>query len=195
MDVPQETQSQEKQLYMSRHLIQIFYLIYRIFEPASLVVHCLRSAIIQVKSLPEPLTEYLPREFLGHFCVESQISVQLNVWPSCEKLPRKTVVTARRGMVVGEFLWLIRYILKLDNQVQINLFRRFLPIDTQDILSENDVIDCVINPRDMCRLTSDSRNGNKKFVLTKIGPTKFEISKKEVSPLSNSEIILKQYGI
>ena len=92
------------------------------------------------------------------------------------------MITAQREMAIGEFFWLIRYILKLGSQVQIRLFRRFLPLDTQDVLSENDVIDCVISPKDMFRVSTDIRNGKEKFVLTKIGPSKFEILKKEVSP-------------
>jgi hypothetical protein len=131
--------------------------------------------------MPETLLTSLPQEFLGYFQNESQTTVLLNIWPSYGKLPRRTTVVAHRDMVIGEFIWLVRYSLKLDNQTRIKLFRNFLPLDNQDILSENDVIDCIIIPRDICRSASELASQNKKFVLTKIGPTKYEISRREVS--------------
>ena len=113
--------------------------------PASLVVQCLRSAVLNIASLPGNQIQSLPIQFQEQLAPESFIEVTFNLWPRHVRGER-IILAVKNDMIISEVLLLLRRKLKLASHLRVCLFRNCLPAEDDDILeTEGVVYDCVFS--------------------------------------------------
>ena len=113
--------------------------------PASLAVQCLRSAVLNISSIPGNQIMSLPIQYQEQLAPESFIEVIFNLWPRHVRGER-TILAVKNHMVISEVLLLLRQKLKLASHLKVCLFRNCLPAEDDDILETKDVVyDCVFS--------------------------------------------------
>lgn len=113
--------------------------------PASLVVQCLRSAVLNIASISGNQIQSLPIQFQEQLAPESFIEVTFNLWPRHVRGER-IILAVKNDMIISEVLLLLRQKLKLASHLRVYLFRNCLPAEDDDILeTEGVVYDCVFS--------------------------------------------------
>ena len=113
--------------------------------PASLVVQCLRSAVLNIASIPRNQIQSLPIQFQEQLAPESFIEVTFNLWPRYVRGER-IILAVKNDMIISEVLLLLRQKLKLASHLRVCLFRNCLPAEDDDILETKGVVyDCVFS--------------------------------------------------
>ena len=144
--------------------------------PASLVVQCLRSVVINMESMPRNELQYLPSPYRELFVPDSFIQAKFNLWPRNVK-GENTTIMVKKEMIISEILLLLKHKLKLARDLEVRLFKSSLPLEDDDVfLEENGDYDCVIGsskfPTDISSVARFERHhgvirtGSKKDVST-----------------------------
>ena len=113
--------------------------------PASLVAQCLRSAVLNIASIPRNQIQSLPIQFQEQLAPESFIEVTFNLWPRHVRGER-IILAVKNDMIISEVLLLLRQKLKLASHLRVCFFRNCLPAEDDDILETKGVVyDCVFS--------------------------------------------------
>lgn len=141
--------------------------------PASLVVQCLRSVVINMESMPRNEINYLPSPYQELVQPESFVETKFQLWPRYIRVESTTLMT-KKDMIVGEILLLLRKKLQLGNDVEVRLFKNCLPLEEDDVIQEeNGDYDCVFVPSKMPTNISDAaRIGKSRDVIRTVRSNK-----------------------
>ena len=117
--------------------------------PASLVVQCLRSVVINMESMPRNELKYLPSPYQELVQPESFVQAKFKLWPRYIR-GESTTVMAKKSMIVSEILLLLRQKLQLGSDSEVCLFKSCLPLEEDDVIQEeNGDYGCVFVPSKM----------------------------------------------
>lgn len=103
--------------------------------PASLVVQCLRSVVINMESLPRNELQYLPSPYQELVQPESFVETKFQLWPRYIRA-ESTTLMMKKGMIVGEILLLLRQKLQLGRDLEVRLFKSCLSLENDDVIQE-----------------------------------------------------------
>ena len=117
--------------------------------PASLVVQCLRSVVINMDSMPRNELQYLPSPYQELVQPESFVETKFQLWPRYIRA-ESTTLMMKKGMIVSEILLLLRQKLQLGRDLEVRLFKCCLPLEKDDVIQEeNGDYGCVFVPSKM----------------------------------------------
>ena len=124
--------------------------------PASLVVQCLRSVVINMESMPWNELQYLPSPYQELAQPESFVQTKFKLWPRYIR-GESTTLMIKKGMIVSEILLLLRQKLELGSDLEVCLFKSCLPLEEHDVIQEgNGDYGCVFVPSKIPTNISDA---------------------------------------
>ena len=104
--------------------------------PASLVVQCLRSVVINMESMPRNELQYLPNPYQELFLPDSSfVQTKFNLWPRHVR-GGSTTLMVKQDMIISEIQLLLRQKLQLGSDWEVHVFKRSLPLEDDEVFQE-----------------------------------------------------------
>lgn len=113
--------------------------------PASLTVQCLRSLVVNMGKINPSQLRYLPNHYREQFRPKSFTEVLFHLWP--RNIRGDSIVLAvKKGMIISEVLFLLEGKLKLERELEVQLFKSCVPLEHDDFLQTDlGSYDCVFS--------------------------------------------------